>query len=75
MKHTDHLVQSILHENSFCIEEVQMLKSQIVDYLAKNSHIVLLKEKIALETGALEEFNIMIESWLYTLLIAKLGYF
>jgi hypothetical protein len=47
MKHTDHIVQSILHENSFCIEEVKMLKSQIVDYLAKNSHIVLLKEKIA----------------------------
>jgi hypothetical protein len=30
MKHTDHIVQGILHENSFCIHEVQMLKSQLL---------------------------------------------
>lgn len=75
IKHTDHIVQGIIHENSFCINEVQTLKSSLLTYLSENPHIECLNEKIAEESESTQEFNLMIESWLYTLLIAKLGYF
>lgn len=47
IKHTDHIVQGILHQNSFCIKQVQTLKSQLLNYLTNNQHIDFLNQKIA----------------------------
>jgi hypothetical protein len=39
LKHTNHLVSSIIHENSICIKEVEKIKEKLYDYLRSNEKI------------------------------------